>query len=42
MENNALIGYKGWPLKDIIGVKRSNNNASALEVYKVIYTPIII
>jgi len=41
MEKNALIGYKGWPLKDTIGAKRSNDNAGTLEVPKVIYAPII-
>jgi len=41
MEKNVLTGYKGWPLKDIIGAKRSNNNANTPEVPKVIYAPII-
>ena len=31
MEDNILIGHKGQPLEDIIGAKRSNNNANTLE-----------
>ena len=42
MEENILIGYKGRPLKNVIGAKRSNNNAFTLEAPKVLYTPIII
>jgi len=42
MEENILIEYKGWPLKDAIGAKRSNVNAFTLEAPRVLYTPIII
>ena len=41
MKDNILIGYKGRPLKDTIGAKRSNNNVFTLEAPKVLYTPII-
>jgi hypothetical protein len=41
MEENILIGYKGRPLKDVIGAKRSNSNAFTLEAPKVPYTPTV-
>ena len=41
MEKNVLIGYKGWPLKDAIGARGSNDNASTLEAPKATNAPII-
>jgi len=41
IEENILIGYKGQPLKDATGAKRSSNNTFTLEAPKVLYTPII-
>ena len=31
IEDNIPIGYKGQPLEDIIGAKRSNNNTNTLK-----------
>jgi len=42
MEENILIGYKGWPPKDAIGAKKSNINAFTPEAPRVLYTPIVI
>ena len=42
MKKNVLIGYKGWPLKDAIGARGSNNNANTPEPPKAIYAPIVL